>query len=287
MVIVILKGGLGNQMFQYAFGRYLSFITGKELCLNVYTYKYGTSNRKYDLDMFILSKHTLCETKDLESITGKSQSMMYQISERFVHFDAELTESIEFISLNHPNIENIDFILSGFWQSFRYFEKISDLILKDFTFINPLFGKWKSLLIDIESSESVMINVRRGDYLHKLDYHGVVSREYISKSIGLIERKVQNPKFFLFSDDVGWCREHFQNYENLLIINEEYYDSKYQYYLQLMSACKHFIISNSTFAWWSVLLSKSKDKIVVAPSSWFSKEEIVTKDIYLSDWIKV
>jgi hypothetical protein len=130
-----------------------------------------------------------------------------------------------------------------------------------------------------------MINVRRADYLNT-DFHGVYGIDYIKSAVKIIESKIENPKYFIFSDDIEWCVENV-NLPNMTIVNHFYKGSKFSHYLQLMMNCKHFIIPNSSFAWWSAWLSKSSDKIVIAPKRWFNRDDINTNDLIPENWIRI
>ncbi|WP_084498176.1 alpha-1,2-fucosyltransferase [Pedobacter sp. V48] len=95
--------------------------------------------------------------------------------------------------------------VSGYWQSPKYFSTIIPILYTDFTFRNKLTGKWRYMYEKIRNCTSIMINVRRGDFFEKPDYHGVVSIEYINNAIDTIRSRIYDPKFFIFSDDIPWC----------------------------------------------------------------------------------
>ncbi|ETZ23860.1 alpha-1,2-fucosyltransferase [Pedobacter sp. V48] len=287
MVIVNLIGGVGNQMFQYCFGRYLSVLTNQELFLNINIYSAGNSDRNYDLDIFRLTKFKDGDAEKALEYLKHSNIPAIHINERFFHYNKDLIKSLQCKLIESFGNQIPHLIISGYWQSEKYFRKIEGLIKEDFTFCNPLYGKWELLNKQIVHSESVMINVRRGDYLQKLDYHGVVDIDYINSAIELMNERVSNPKFFIFSDDILWCKNNIPQIENVIFVDEQYYDPKYQYYLQLMKNCKYFIISNSTFAWWSAWLAPYKNKIVIAPKKWFISKDLNTKDLFPEKWINI
>ncbi|MBZ4187676.1 alpha-1,2-fucosyltransferase [Niabella beijingensis] len=285
MVTVNLLGGLGNQMFQYAFGRYLSELLNQDLFLNTNIYQQGKSNRKFDLDIFHLSE---CRIGDVEDSLYKDLALgsnRVNINERFFHFDDLLIKMVKEHAATRPANGDFNLVLSGYWQSFKYFQCIVDTLKSDFEFCNSPQIHWKALGEEILRTNSVMVNVRRGDYLQKLDYHGVVNKEYIEKSIAFMKSKVEHPVFYIFSDDMQWCRGNIEIAADFVFVDEAYYDDKYQFYLQLMAQCKYFVISNSSFAWWSAWLSTFKDKIVIAPKQWFTNKELNTKDLLPVDWL--
>jgi hypothetical protein len=179
-------------------------------------------------------------------------------------------------------------LLDGYWQSPFFFSEFEEQIRKDFEFINKVeneTGEIKEMLELINSKNSVMVNVRRTDYLNT-SFHGVMGLDYLNQSKEIIESKVENPHYFIFSDDVEWCRENIQ-FENMTLVDHRYKGEKFGFYLQLMSKCKHFIIPNSTFAWWAAWLNTDEEKVVIAPKQWFTDNNINTADLIPSNWIRI
>jgi superfamily I DNA and/or RNA helicase len=105
----------------------------------------------------------------------------------------------------------------------------------------------------------------------------------------LLAAKVTNPTFFVFSDDSKWCEENLKNLKNVCFVEKElaHHGADNSDYLQLMKACKHFIISNSTFAWWAAWLSTNINKTVVTPVNWFNDKKIITRDVCPESWIRI
>lgn len=272
MIVCQLMGGLGNQMFQYAFGLSLSKKYNQDLVVDLsYLQKRNLGPlfvyRDYDLDVFELSPNFNTPIIDIE------------ISERKFEYDEELISDIE---------NNLDknILFKGQYQSYKYFDEY--FIRKSFQFSDKVESSnpyTLSLLENIKSSNSVMINVRRSDYLNT-DFHGVYGMDYINSAVKIIESKIENPKYFIFSDDIDWCVENI-DLPNMTIVNHFYKGPKFSHYLQLMMNCKHFIIPNSSFAWWSAWLSKSPDKIVIAPKRWFNRDDINTNDLIPESWIRI
>lgn len=167
-------------------------------------------------------------------------------------------------------------IYIGYYQSEKYFklysENIKSLFGPPIEFINRI----KTEIPVIFNTEVTVINVRRGDYLHYPNYHPTVSKEYISKALELVPSK----QYLIASDDIDWCKENL-NLPNAIYL--EGYKSHEQ--LWIMSLCHHFVISNSSFSWWAAYLSRNKNKIVIAPETWFGPEGPQEwKDIYCKNW---
>ena len=182
------------------------------------------------------------------------------------------------------NIKNNDLYLCGWLESPKYFDHIRNKILKEFTPRNARLEKNADLYKKIENSESVCVTIRRGDFLSDKfkNEHYVCTPEYFYKGIELIRKKVVQPTFFVFSDDVGWCKDNMRFPKGTEF--EDGTDPVWEK-LRLMYSCKHFIISNSTFSWWAQYLSRNDDKIVIAPKKWKNKGD--HKDIYQDNWIKI
>jgi hypothetical protein len=160
--------------------------------------------------------------------------------------------------------------LDGYWGNEKYFISIENIIRKEFRVTEPPAGINEMYLGKIQSTNSVAIHVRRGDYVSNKEtntFHGVCSIAYYEEAIAQLSRKMQNIHFFIFSDDIPWVRE------NLLINNfpveyvEHNADLGYED-LRLMYSCKHHIIANSSFSWWGAWLNNNPDKIIIAPEKW-------------------
>jgi hypothetical protein len=204
-------------------------------------------------------------------------------SQPHFHYSKSYIDSISNLSLEGNSV-----LLDGYWQSPFFFSEFEEEIRKDFEFINKVeneTGEIKEMLNLIESTNSVMLNVRRTDYLNT-SFHGVMGMDYLNKAKDIIEQKVENPHYFIFSDDVNWCKENI-NFENMTLVDHRYKGEKFGYYLQLMSKCKHFIIPNSTFAWWAAWLNTDEEKVVIAPKQWFTDNNINTADLIPSNWIRI
>jgi hypothetical protein len=289
MIISKLQGGLGNQMFQFAIAKSLSdyYKTGFRLDTNFLLERAnrpaGFVFRDYGLDILNL-KVGRAEDKEIapflsgpsfftrvEKVLGFNLSEFHYLAEPHYHYS----------SLPYSLTKNI--YLDGYWQSEKYFERLSDQIRKDFSFKQPIAERSENLFKEIYNSESVCVNVRRGDFLQN-DFHPVCDMGYFSRAMSLISSKIENPHFFIFSDDKAWCHSCFTKSENITVVGEEHDGFKFGNKLQLMSWCRHFIIPNSSFAWWAAWLSSNPAKVVIAPQKWFNDPSWNTKDLILPGW---
>lgn len=193
---------------------------------------------------------------------------------------SEIQSTINERSFNYtPLVHRKNSDLFGYFQSEKYFDNCKDLIRHHFEFQDSLlFGN------QIENiSNSCSIHIRRGDYLNLQEYHPFPGLEYYRKSISYMKSRGVE-RFFMFSDDIPWCKEQFSE-ENEITYIENNIDIKD---LALMSVCKHNIIANSSFSWWGAWLNKNPEKIVIAPSIWFgpAKRGVITADLYCNGWLK-
>lgn len=284
MRIVILKSGLGNQMFQYAFSKNLkdeilydkSFYkkcnqhNGLEL---EKVFKIDLSSKNIEYPQVILFKIKIM--KLLKKILKKMKKLkIYKIDDTI--FSEEIMKDKSEIV-----------IYDGYWQSEKYFKNIEKEIKKEFTF-PKLDIKNQNIGIQMKKKESVSIHVRRGDYLENKILGGLITKEYYQKSIEYIEKIISNPKYYIFSDDIEWCKKELKlEGRDVTFINHNKGAESYKD-MQLMSLCKHNIIPNSSFSWWGAWLNKNPNKIVIAPKRWFTKESgFRYKDIVPESWIKI
>lgn len=268
MIISKLQGGLGNQMFQYAIARSLSLKSHKPFMLDLSFLQKHSIPRTYDLDIFNISP----------DFNNSFLQNTVHINEPHYHYSEGYTNLIVNLLNNNYTI-----LLDGHWQSERFFLEFKEEIKKDFKFIDKINNL--ELLKVIESTDSIMLNVRRTDYLQS-SFHGVMKLDYFEKAKQIIETKIKKPHYFIFSDDLDWCKKNLK-WNNTTIVDHQYKGNKFSLYLQLMLSCKHFIIPNSTFAWWAAWLGSNEDKIVIAPKQWFTDSTINTSDLIPLDWIRI
>lgn len=178
--------------------------------------------------------------------------------------------------------------IEWYFQCEKYFKEQEVIIRKDFEFSIPPSEKNEEIINIITSTNSVALHVRRWDYISNPanSLYNTCDLNYYHKAIGLMQEKIENPVFFLFSDDMTWVRE------NIHISGEAHYidwnDNQRNYEdMRLMSLCRHNIIANSSFSWWGAWLNKSKWKIVVAPGIWFNDNKIDYSDVIPESWIKI
>lgn len=273
-------GGIGNQLFQYAAGLSKVKRNGGKLILDISLFK------NYKLHNFYLDKFSIPELKIIK------KNIFFLIIERLVK---KLKIKNDYFYFENSNLFNEDFYDPkykyhyGYFQSYRYLEEIKHHLYKYYLPKQKLTSKNNKLLKRIKQDESVMLHVRRGDYItdqKTFNNHGVCSITYYKKAISFLIKK--NPKlvFYLFTNDPKWVLENIcKKFKIKWILIDNITQPEID--LFLMSNCKYFIIANSTFSWWSAYLSQSK-KIVIAPKPWFNNKKLEEKcELIPSDWKQI
>lgn len=269
-MIVRLNGGLGNQMFQYAFGISLGARWGEK----PYFHKVALDNgqhRAYGLDAF----RTEVEFKTPES------GPVY--GEPIFRYDPKVYE------------QSRNTYFAGCWQTEKYFNE--DLVRSHLVLRNPVSTETFKILYEIISpgETSCAIHIRRTDYLNSSvqAYHGLMGMNYYKQAMEYVEGKVPGIRFFVFSDDPEWCKNAFFGHPKVKIVDVNGYGNgatgpgREHEDLYLISQCGHAIIPNSSFGWWGAYLNPNKNRIVVAPKVWFQKPGLAYDDVVPERWIKI
>lgn len=291
MIIVRLKGGMGNQMFQYAFGKKLAHDLNTEMQLDLSSLldrsKGDFVYRNYDLPIFEVQDKLVMNSRFLQTIykpkIPRITKMVRQYINRGKKFIKEKNFQVESTLISDP-IDHA--VYEGWFQSAQYFQGIESQIREEFKFKEDILEISKPLFEKIKSTNAICLNVRRTDFL-KVDELNTTNKEYFFSAAKYMAKRVENPIFYVFSDDVEWCQENIILDYPVEVIGHEHKGKKFGNYMQLMIACKHFIIPNSSYAWWAVWLNQDDSKIVVAPKNWFNDASINTTDLVPKDWIRI
>jgi len=267
MIIINLTGGLGNQMFQYAFGRYLSLKNKTELKYH-FTNALFNIQRSYELDVFNIKAKPATD-KDLKKLgVFKNRivnRILYLIDERLkirLNKNTITDRPPHKLDLSLFNSKN-DYYLQGYWPNTSYLNQIERVIRKDFTFKKKLDQRNKNILSLIKKTNSISVHVRRTDYItNKRNKHKFIGFDYYKKSVDGIVKQINNPVFFIFSDDITWCTKNFKFSYPMHFFDHNQGKNSYKDML-LMSNCRHNIIANSTFSWWASWLNINDNKIVI------------------------
>lgn len=292
MIIVLLKGGLGNQMFQYAAGRRLACLHDVQLKLDLSwfrDYPDGATPRSFVLDHFSIRA---------ESATDQEIALLFEPQfgriRRFLNSINPCYRNTHIRSHNScfdPAILGLpdNICLDGYWQSEKYFSDIASVIRNEFTAHDEPEERNREFISTINGCNAISIHIRRGDYVtdaKNAARHGTCIDNYYKKAVELVAERVERPHFFVFSDDPVWVREHFRISHPMTLVDHNGPDEAHED-LRLMSLCRHQIIANSSFSWWGAWLNPKPDKIVIAPSRWFNDPAIDTNDLIPTSWLRI
>ena len=280
MIYSRIRGGLGNQMFQYSAARSLADHLGVDLGLDVREYN-SSSNFKMGLSNFNiranLNPHGLIKHKQdgkfsyiIENLFGKHSHVYH---EPFLSFDTNY--------IMKPN----GTYFKGYWQSEKYFKENKN-IRNDFKIVKPTNQKNLHTKIKIQSCNSISLHIRRGDYVSNKT-HGTCDLTYYHNAVQYFMGLYGNNfEIFAFSDDVNWVKSNLKLPVKIHFINHNL--SKYNYEdMNLMSLCNHNIIANSSFSWWGAWLNYNPQKIVIVPKNWFANKKVENNDITPENWLRM
>jgi hypothetical protein len=259
MIVVKLKGGLGNQMFQYAFGYSLSRKLNKKLFLDI-TYFNRISldtKRNFELGAYPIEFDGLISSKKIFSRIVDKLSALKIVEKNFS------IDNIKQYELSKK------IILDGYWQSEDFFKDYSEYIRNFFSEYGSNNISYIRFRDEISRSRSVSIHVRRGDYVTNIKaslVHEVCDLDYFRNAISIVEKKYPGSTFFIFTDDVEWVKNNFIG-DKFRIVSEN--NMSHFEELSLMTRCQNNIISNSSFSWWAAWLNANDNKFVIAPKKWF------------------
>jgi hypothetical protein len=293
MIIIELKGGLGNQMFQYAIASIIAQKKSATVLIDTNFFNktnktQGFTLRNFELSIFnnpyikasaseIAGFHQLSVISKLKKKLGLNYLKIYE--EPSFGFQADA------LSIKTP------VYLKGYFQSYKYYIGNENYIKDIFSFPDDALDSVNvKIMLTIKNANSISIHIRRGDYVQDKvtqEFHGNCSFEYYLNAITLLTSNTSDFKLFFFSDDCDWVKEQFKDLacSKIFIDHNKNEDSWKDMFL--MSCCKHNIISNSSFSWWAAWLNKNSEKRVIAPKKWFTAIEIGTNDLIPNEWIRL
>jgi len=281
-VYVRLLGGLGNQLFQYAMGRQLADERDTELVLD---------------SRFILRKHCVSGLA-IDEFNIRARYLNNAESNNYSELSWKLTRALRrkirpALGYYHETSYGFDAnlgnqpsacMLSGFWQSYKYFS-LTPQLLQDLTLTAGLPAEALTITQQMAATNSVAIHVRRGDYLSDpkaLVKHGLCSDRYYNEALQLINAEVQEPTYYVFSDDPEWVKAHL-GLRDAIFVSDAGFSPEVD--LVMIGRCKHQIIANSSFSWWGAYINQNPHKLVMAPSPWFDDaDNYPDQDLIPPDW---
>lgn len=298
--VVKLWGGLGNQMFQYAFGQSLAKQCDGRVAYDISWFEEmrsldwkHTVERRYGLSVF---NAAVC-------FATKSQIDECCASEYLVRHSRLPGEIRKWFNIpkykvisgkileRQENVYDVTLLekgrfgyYEGYYQTEKYFKMIRSQLLEAFSLAVPLNQENQLMRKQIREHNAISLHVRRGDYVQLADVYGVCSSAYYKNAVEYMLSHVQNPHFYIFSDDTEWVRDHLKLDIDCTIVDIN--DEKTAHWdLELMKNCQHHIIANSSFSWWGAWLNVNPEKIVLTPQRWFADGRAT--DVICKDWVPI
>lgn len=270
MKIVNILGGLGNQMFQYAFALKIKRqIPDEEVRIYTKGFKRYPLHNGYELDKIFNLE--LPEASLKEVAKAYWPIFDYNTYRLFRHY-FPARRSFRDSYFHQASIEDIPkyTFFDGYFQRAEIYEDTESELQECFRFPEIVEENNAKALKFISEGITASVHVRRGDYLLIDAYQGICTPDYYRNAIAILKKKYGVSHLMFFSNDIEWVKETFADeigQSDALFIDwnsgaESYRD------MQLMSLCHHNIIANSSFSWWGAFLNSHKDKVVIAPSQW-------------------
>ena len=298
MKIVNIIGGLGNQMFQYAFAEALKYHFPDEDVLidtshfkHIFIKKFKVANlhNGYEMDKVF-------PNADLPIATGRQLRKVSRYIPNYLisrlarkYLKPKPTEYIQekkdSFAYNPDVFRKGDCYYEGIWESVQYLNPVREKLRLVYAHPQPN-EKNAALIRQIEREDSVGIHIRRGDYLQFPDFRGICEVEYYKKAIENIASDGKKHSYYIFSNDIAWCEEYIRPLVgNQPITFVTHNTGKLSCWdMFLMTYCKDLIIANSSFSWWGAFLNNRGGR-VVAPKKWKNRE--AEYDIWLPEWIRI
>ena len=258
-----LSGGLGNQIFQYAVGKSLALQHACPFILDTTWFENipdGSSSYNNMLKYLKIKADFINSNNQPNELLSHHSKRFWQ---RWVKAGIQ-KEKRYFQYDNHLEKMKPPIYLDGYWQSYRYFSNIRNILLQEIQPLAPLSTHYEHYAKLIGAYKTpIMLHLRRGDYVTSKSasqIHGTLPLEYYQKNIEFFETQYQDINFFIFSDDIAWCKNHLRTNAVLTFITPAGLADDVIQELYLMTQCKHHVIANSTLSWWGAWLSPNTDQ---------------------------
>lgn len=292
-IVVRQISGLGNQLFQYAAGRFYSKRLQATMRLAIdpptNAHSYG-SPRPFLLSHFCITapyaeltfeeKFLLAQRRSLRSAAGAYRRLRHidvfreQVADRYTFIaDPRLRRDAETV------------YLVGYWQAQEIANRIAPELREEFRFREPPTGRDLEVMNRIQScgGHAVSLHVRRGDYTLAAEGKIALPTVYYSRAIDYFRERLERPVFFVFSDDIPFTRNNLPAGIDAVFVDHNDDASSHQD-MRLMSSCRHHIIANSSFSWWGAWLNPHPDRLVYAPKYWHLTADSYFPALYPRGW---
>lgn len=274
MNVVQVTSGLGNQLFQYAFG----LAVGAVYDISWFEGPFGPNSvaREYGLDQFLCRVPVISRAE----IAGKLRCPKWK---RFLGGRPELETVREEGMGFHPEfLSRTASNFVGYFQCEKYFLSLRGRLQEEIRLRDPEPG-FLELAERIRGENAVSVHIRRGDYLAVPELGGVCDRGYYRRAMDYVRGRAESPKFWFFSDDIAWVREEFRDVPDARFVDGGWKRAACD--MMLMRECRHHVIANSSYSWWGAWLGGAEDGMTVAPGRWFADGRHT--DIVPERWVRL
>jgi hypothetical protein len=272
MIVSTISSGLGNQLFQYAFGRVLSLYHGVPFKTDLYWYQHtqNTAHRAYGLSHFAIN----------------APEATWQELDTYIHADTRLHRLTrpyykririkEKANRYDPNVWRFPkhTYVQGYWQAWRYYEDYHGVLSDEFQITTPPSEKATRLLEQLNQPGTVSLHIRRGDYTTNPSFN-TLPVAYYQRAVTHLQQHHENLSWYVFSDDIPWVREHIpMPKETIYVTGLADIDD-----FRLMQSATHTVMANSTFSWWAAWLKPRLSGLTtVAPAELFTNPALYNAD---------
>jgi hypothetical protein len=285
MHIVKLNGGLGNQMFQYAFALALEHRYGG-VKLDLGWIRRAQAHNGFELDRHFRIKLPVCSEEERRALGDTDPTLLGRARRKL-----RLSKRSQFSARStgwDPRFLKVgrDSYFSGYWQSYKYYSGFEEEIREAFDFIEPLSARNQDFLGGSAGRTLIGVHVRRGDYLTNRDFSGVCNLDYYREALRLVTAQATSPLIAFFSDDLNWCRDNLSTGEGSCFVDWNRGEESYAD-MRLMKACDGLVIANSSFSWWAAWLGERAGRVVAAPGTWYGGRTADNPDIAPPSWKRI
>jgi hypothetical protein len=307
-LVAFVRGGLGNQMFIYAAARRMAIENNARLILATQSYENEFQGRRFLLNHFSIAGQISCRdavgvyySSVNHKIATKIDRYLQPLSTHFPHYAVERRKSLlgrtDRFDKRILGIRFRDYLfMDGLFLDESYFSDIADIIRSDFRLKSPLTNLSRRLASEISQADSVCLHFRRTE-LEKEElvrkhqsrsglsgYRQGLGIDYYLQALDIIDQKVDNPRYFVFSDYPDWVRKNIRLPISATHVSHNTDPSRAYEDIYLMSQCRHHIISHSTYGWWGAWLANRPDHIVIAPRNTYGRPK---PPYYPRSWITI
>jgi len=283
MKVVKFLGGLGNQIFQYAFLLALQQ-KFKTVRADLRQFEDYPLHNGFELETIFNINLTQLSAFETNIYTTENNKWLWRKLRQIYRTKNIWHEETSFFSYSKEIFEDKKSrYYWGYWQHIDYITPVTHLLRRHLKF--PPFKDAENIRIQhlLQQQNAVSLHVRRGDYLQEPLFKDICTEEYYQKSVQYILETQESPLFIVFSNDIAWCKSRFKELNTIFVEHNTGSDSFRD--LQLMSLCKHHIIANSSFSWWGAWLNENPDKVVISPRKWINDDTIDTTGLILPTFV--